>query len=222
MNSITGKSTGIALLMAAALLAALFAMGVFSATGVGAHDGATHPHTARLLALEVHEGVVDGGSPAGLTLTPPFTAATTADPAVEQGQKYQAPTLGKTYRGLTLVVQPEAGTLITDVSPAGWQAYSGDDATALVGASGAPVKADGTATAAGETAAKGVLPNQLIQSTTASSGFAIAFPTGTNPASIQITVGDDPSITTTTHTEATYTVGLTYNSPSTSNLRVRL
>lgn len=31
-----GKSTGIALLMAAALLAALFAMGVFSATGVGA------------------------------------------------------------------------------------------------------------------------------------------------------------------------------------------
>ena len=37
MNSITGKSTGIALLMAAALLAALFSMGVFSATGVGAH-----------------------------------------------------------------------------------------------------------------------------------------------------------------------------------------
>ena len=39
MNSIVGKSTGIALLMAAAMLAALFAMGVFSATGVGAHDG---------------------------------------------------------------------------------------------------------------------------------------------------------------------------------------
>ena len=36
MNSIVGKSTGIALLMAAALLAALFSMGVFSATGVGA------------------------------------------------------------------------------------------------------------------------------------------------------------------------------------------
>ena len=36
MNSMIGKSTGIALLMAAALLAALFAMGVFSATGVGA------------------------------------------------------------------------------------------------------------------------------------------------------------------------------------------
>ena len=38
MNSITGKSTGIALLMAAALLAALFAMGVFSATGVFAAE----------------------------------------------------------------------------------------------------------------------------------------------------------------------------------------
>ena len=38
MNSMIGKSTGIALLMAAALLAALFAMGVFSATSVGAHD----------------------------------------------------------------------------------------------------------------------------------------------------------------------------------------
>ena len=36
MSSMIGKSTGIALLMAAALLAALFAMGVFSATGVGA------------------------------------------------------------------------------------------------------------------------------------------------------------------------------------------
>ena len=36
MNSLIGKSTGIALLMAAALLAALFAMGVFSPTSVGA------------------------------------------------------------------------------------------------------------------------------------------------------------------------------------------
>ena len=34
MNSLVGKSTGIALLMAAALLAALFAMGVFSAPPV--------------------------------------------------------------------------------------------------------------------------------------------------------------------------------------------
>ena len=38
MNTQVGKSTGIALLMAAAMLAALFAMGVFSTTGVGAHE----------------------------------------------------------------------------------------------------------------------------------------------------------------------------------------
>ena len=38
MNSLVGKSTGIALLMAAALLAALFTMGVFSAGSVGAQD----------------------------------------------------------------------------------------------------------------------------------------------------------------------------------------
>ena len=41
MNSMIGKSTGIALLMAAALLAALFAMGVFSATGVAGDEHIT-------------------------------------------------------------------------------------------------------------------------------------------------------------------------------------
>ena len=46
MNSMIGKSTGIALLMAAALLAALFAMGVFSATGVGAHPNVDPPTDA--------------------------------------------------------------------------------------------------------------------------------------------------------------------------------
>ena len=43
MNSMIGKSTGIALLMAAALIAALFAMGVFSATGVGAQTTPASP-----------------------------------------------------------------------------------------------------------------------------------------------------------------------------------
>ncbi len=214
MNSMIGKSTGIALLMAAALLAALFAMGVFSATGVGAHDGATHPHAARLLQLEVREGVVDAGTGTALVLSPTaFVPATTDDPAVAQVQKYQTPTLGKTYTGLTLLIQPEIGTLITGVSPAGWQAYSGDDATADPGDASAPVKADGTATAADETAAENVLPNQALQ---AAAAFAIAFPVGIGPASIQIEVGDDPSVAT-VHTEATYTVGLSYDSPATSN-----
>ena len=42
MNTQVGKSIGIALLLAAGLLAALFAMGVFSASGVGAHDTGDH------------------------------------------------------------------------------------------------------------------------------------------------------------------------------------
>ena len=61
MNSIVGKSTGIALLMAAALLAALFSMGVFSATGVGAstgHDADTVAHMAQLDTLQVDEGTI--------------------------------------------------------------------------------------------------------------------------------------------------------------------
>ena len=39
MKTQVGKSVGIALLLAAGLLAALFAMGVFSASSVGADDG---------------------------------------------------------------------------------------------------------------------------------------------------------------------------------------
>jgi hypothetical protein len=98
MNSIVGKSTGIALLMAAAFLAALFAMGVFSATGVGAsqnHVADTSDHMAQLATLMVDEGrdttseitndddVFPGGfnvvadqSPTGYTVTP--TRAATA------------------------------------------------------------------------------------------------------------------------------------------------
>ena len=47
MNTLTGKSTGIALLMAAALLAALFAMGVFAPAGVEAIKSVPKP-TAEL------------------------------------------------------------------------------------------------------------------------------------------------------------------------------
>ncbi|MYE40448.1 MAG: hypothetical protein F4X27_09520 [Chloroflexi bacterium] len=46
MNTLIGKSSGIALLMAAALIAALFAMGVFSATGAGADSHITATVTA--------------------------------------------------------------------------------------------------------------------------------------------------------------------------------
>ena len=58
MNSLVGKSTGIALLMAAALLAALFAMGVFSAGSVGAQDEGPSADSA----------VLAEGTPANLTI----------------------------------------------------------------------------------------------------------------------------------------------------------
>ena len=67
MNTQVGKSTGIALLLAAGLLAALFATGVFSAQGVGA---TSHSTAATLTALAVNDGTND------LTLTPTFVAAT--------------------------------------------------------------------------------------------------------------------------------------------------
>ena len=72
MNSLVGKSTGIALLMAAALIAALFAMGVFSATGVGAHgtDDTDHgtgegqhehpPATLDTITFSVPSSIQDG------------------------------------------------------------------------------------------------------------------------------------------------------------------
>ncbi len=56
MNRIAGKSTGIALLLAAALLAAMFAAGVFSPGSVGAHTG---PHSDGQASLD-RFGVVVG------------------------------------------------------------------------------------------------------------------------------------------------------------------
>ena len=86
-----GKSTGIALLMAAALLAALFAMGVFSASGVGAHtpeegdtdttnphdrvptdEGYVAPHDELAAAAGITIDVDDGDTTAGA----PTVAAT--------------------------------------------------------------------------------------------------------------------------------------------------
>ena len=64
MNSIAGKSTGIALLMAAALIAALFAMGVFSANGVGA-DG--HFPTAEI--TDENDPVTETQNDDSLTIT---------------------------------------------------------------------------------------------------------------------------------------------------------
>ena len=69
-----GKSTGIALLMAAALLAALFAMGVFSATGVGAHGGHAaddDDHLAQLSTMRIDVGPAPDSAPTGATILDP-------------------------------------------------------------------------------------------------------------------------------------------------------
>ncbi len=55
MNSLVGKSTGIALLMAAALLAALFAMGVFSAGSVGAQEDEDSGPTATAALVDTND-----------------------------------------------------------------------------------------------------------------------------------------------------------------------
>ncbi len=94
MNSMIGKSTGIALLMAAALLAALFAMGVFSAKGVGAQQVVDY---TTLTALTVHPGTdttnttilaadVFGAATTEYELTVTVdTSDLTVDPEVETG-----------------------------------------------------------------------------------------------------------------------------------------
>ncbi len=118
MNKAIGKSTGIALLLAAALLAALFAMGVFSATGVGAHDEtigttAAQAHAAQVDALAFYEGDT-------------LTEVSSADPitiAVTDGTtSYSTGTIPKTATHVVLSITPESGTRISDVS--GYDAFS--------------------------------------------------------------------------------------------------
>ena len=94
MNSIVGKSTGIALLMAAALIAALFAMGVFSATGVGAAVNASPEPSISLsnnlpgatgvtmtVTFQVSTGVVENGDQ-DIVVTLPTAYTTGGNPAV--------------------------------------------------------------------------------------------------------------------------------------------
>ena len=131
MNSIVGKSTGIALLMAAAMLAALFAMGVFSATGVGATtDGHTETHAAMLDNLEVYSG--DASSSAANDILPDDTGidGTAAAPAAA-GYTVTIPDV--TVRAITLDLSAEPGTEITEVSGAtgmvAYTAFGGDEVT---------------------------------------------------------------------------------------------
>ena len=63
MNSMIGKSTGIALLMAAAILAALFAMGTFSTSGVGADTpSGSESHSHDTVILTAASSTADTGA----------------------------------------------------------------------------------------------------------------------------------------------------------------
>ena len=77
MNTQVGKSAGIALLLAAGLLAALFAMGVFSANGVGADEHLTPAgaDTDNLVGLEItaDDGTVDVAEPGFVEDTAAYT-----------------------------------------------------------------------------------------------------------------------------------------------------
>ena len=87
-----GKSTGIALLMAAALLAALFSMGVFSATGVGAQEDSGPTATAEL---------VDKNDPA--------TADSTADDTLVITFSGLARQAGNTGNAITITMEEALG-----------------------------------------------------------------------------------------------------------------
>ena len=75
MNTLTGKSVGIALLMAAALIAALFAMGVFSPSGVGA-DNHGPTATARLVDMNTPPTITGDNHTADDTLVIEFSGLT--------------------------------------------------------------------------------------------------------------------------------------------------
>ena len=106
MNSIAGKSTGIALLMAAALIAALFAMGVFSATGVGATtDDHTETHAAVLTTLTIANAAVN----TEVVLAGPPTAGTFS---------YTTDAVGREVGQLYLNIEAEPGTKVTKIEGA--------------------------------------------------------------------------------------------------------
>ena len=147
MNSIVGKSTGIALLMAAALLAALFAMGVFSAgVPVGAHEctvgtndmGTPIPHNDNADSpvdcaanghTEAHTGIIKDAS---VTLSNTASAATGVTMTIEFS---------------VAVGSGEAGRDITVTIPAGVTGYSvEDDDDVSVTQGGADVVSTGTNT----------------------------------------------------------------------------
>ena len=156
MNSMIGKSTGIALLMAAALLAALFAMGVFSATGVSAHDPDEDTLGGHGFTDNEFENVPAHDLLTGLTATASDSDGTAVAPAValvpdtfdEHGHEYTfavpddatslevAANGGPNWLAAASVSFMIDGTAVaaTDVTRAGFDDAAGDttDATSTI------------------------------------------------------------------------------------------
>ena len=101
MNTIVGKSAGIALLLAAGLMLALFAMGVFSSTGVVAHNPADDDDDADMADVDfpgtnidvpMNEATNSNTAGAAVRLTIKFTAK--EEISVDQEIKFTLPDFG--------------------------------------------------------------------------------------------------------------------------------
>ena len=130
MNSLVGKSTGIPLLMAVALLAALFAMGVFSAGTVGAqaancvekdaNDQAVPPVTAVICAELTDAPTFTGREGSPLQLVPTWDGDT--------NYIYTLSIVATEQRYLDVAATPEEGAVV-DISPADGLADDADETT---------------------------------------------------------------------------------------------
>ena len=113
MNSLVGKSTGIALLLAAGLLAALFAMGVFAPTGVGANVKSNPAPTASLSSLVPEDEDV--------TLTVTFQINDDIDgaPSADQANDDVTITLSNTIAGIATNFDTDNITVTQGGNPVG-------------------------------------------------------------------------------------------------------
>ena len=118
MNTQVGKSIGIALLLAAGLLAALFAMGVFSATSVGAHvnSGDTDKPTVELSTI----------APGAEDVTMTVTFGVNVDAAAGDGTNAVV-TWDTGFGTVTPPVASDGVTLAEAIKAAGFSATQGGD-----------------------------------------------------------------------------------------------
>ena len=210
MNSMIGKSTGIALLMAAALLAALFAMGVFSATGVGAdpsHDDQDTAHMAQLNTLVVVEGAVPTSDPNASTGTIFPEGFTTAEDQ-EETEYVVSPTRAAT--NLVFAINAAEESRVSSISVYGLTAEQELDASTLY---------------AGFAAADSLVELESITEEAGATDNTLALDIDLTKAivtRVEITVVDDEPVTArvagiVAHDPQTYTVTIQHNTDATNS-----